>query len=402
MARYLPYGNFRWDSQDKLSRYTPEFIQAADEFPPEDFGGLIFDVDLEYPEELHEKHNSLPLCAENVTITWDMLSPWAKKVWKELGGTTSYKSRKLTATFLDKKHYVCAWENLAFYLKMGLKLKKIHRVLHFDERAFIEPHVRDCVDGRRSAKSKVEENMYKGLSNFLYGKMIENPANRVDCKFVQTEKEVNKRLKDPTIRSTVVCSEKLAMTFHRKKKLELNQNWAVGFTILEYSKLFMIRSYYEDIQPKFPGNVRILASDTDSFILLVRHSGHNIDHALEKFRTKWDFSQLPANHKFYNTRFKHQIGRFKLESNPCVPIIAFAGLKSKSYCVKDVDDDVNRRAKGIRTSFQKMLTFNDYKSVILNGGKKTIEQFSLQTKDHVTKTVKTTKTCFTAFDDKRK
>jgi len=400
MSQSLPLDHFKWVPERDFHHFTSKFIMDLTKTARNE--GYIFDVDLEYPDRLHEKHNSLPLCAENLTITWDMLSPWSKKVWKDLNGSTTYKSRKLTATCFDKEHYVCHWRNLAFYLKMGLRLKKIHRILAFHQKPFIRSHVEMCVEGRRNAKSKVEEKMYKGLSNFLYGKMIENPENRVDCKFVRTKEQANKRLRDPSMKSAVICSENLTMTFHRKKKLVLNQNWAVGFSILELSKLFMLESYYDRMQSTYPGDMCILASDTDSFILLARHGERSFDDFLQKFKDDWDFSQIPETHPLHDNSRKHKIGHFKLESNPNARIVAFAGLKSKSYCVKDMNDVLERRAKGIRTAFQNKLTFDDYKDVIVNGGKKSVSQISLQTKDHVTKTVKTTKTCFTAFDDKRK
>ena len=37
--------------------------------------GYILEVDLEYPEELHELHNDYPLAAEKMKVTKDMLSP---------------------------------------------------------------------------------------------------------------------------------------------------------------------------------------------------------------------------------------------------------------------------------------------------------------------------------------
>ena len=41
--------------------------------------GYILEVNLEYPEELHELHNDYPLAAEKLTITYDMLSDYCKK-----------------------------------------------------------------------------------------------------------------------------------------------------------------------------------------------------------------------------------------------------------------------------------------------------------------------------------
>lgn len=72
--------------------------------------GYILEVDLEYPKELHDKHNYLPLCPEKVKVN---------------------KTKKLCATLNDKKHYVIHYQALKKYLEYGMKLKKVHKVLTF-------------------------------------------------------------------------------------------------------------------------------------------------------------------------------------------------------------------------------------------------------------------------------
>ena len=41
--------------------------------------GYFFEVDLEYPDELHELHNYYPLAPEKLTVSSDMLSNYCKK-----------------------------------------------------------------------------------------------------------------------------------------------------------------------------------------------------------------------------------------------------------------------------------------------------------------------------------
>ena len=40
--------------------------------------------------------------------------------------------KKLVPNVFDKEKYVLHYENLQLYLRLGLKLKKIHRVLEFN------------------------------------------------------------------------------------------------------------------------------------------------------------------------------------------------------------------------------------------------------------------------------
>ena len=42
--------------------------------------GYILEVDLEYPDELHELHNDFPLAPEKLIVSSDMLSRYCQKI----------------------------------------------------------------------------------------------------------------------------------------------------------------------------------------------------------------------------------------------------------------------------------------------------------------------------------
>ncbi|KAB0802525.1 hypothetical protein PPYR_04711 [Photinus pyralis] len=58
-SQCLPLNNFKWLSEAKLKSLTPEAILNT---PDDAIEGLILEVDLSYPRQLHDQHKSIPFC----------------------------------------------------------------------------------------------------------------------------------------------------------------------------------------------------------------------------------------------------------------------------------------------------------------------------------------------------
>lgn len=157
----LPKGNYKWLDMNQIS-CMKTFIDKIDE---EGDKGYLFCVDLLYPENLHEKHSLFPLAPHTVQIQYKDLSPYAKKVLLQNGGNKSFKCEKLIASFLPKKNYVLHIKNLKLYLKLGLKIQKVHKVLEFSQEAFLKPYIKLCTEKRQMATNTFEKNLYKLMCN---------------------------------------------------------------------------------------------------------------------------------------------------------------------------------------------------------------------------------------------
>lgn len=72
-SQYLPTGGFKWLPDNKIGGLDLASI------PEDSKKGLILEVDLEYPEELHDLHNDYPCAPEKMKVTKDMLSPYCKE-----------------------------------------------------------------------------------------------------------------------------------------------------------------------------------------------------------------------------------------------------------------------------------------------------------------------------------
>jgi hypothetical protein len=123
--------------------------------------GYIVECDLEYPESLHEAHSSFPLAPEHLDINEEMLSAYAKECHRVLNGKPKYSSKKLCATFTNRKKYVVHYMCLKTYLQMGMKLKKVRRVITFKQSDYLKKYVDHCTTLRINAESDFGKRLWK-------------------------------------------------------------------------------------------------------------------------------------------------------------------------------------------------------------------------------------------------
>ena len=78
--------------------------------------------------------------------------------------------KKLVSNVFDKEKYVIHCENLQLYLRLRLKLKKIHRVLEFNQSQWLKPYIEFNTQKRIEAEKsndKVEKALYKFMNNCI-------------------------------------------------------------------------------------------------------------------------------------------------------------------------------------------------------------------------------------------
>ena len=114
MSQYLPTGGFRW--------LTEKEIKNTDlaKYKEDSKKSVILEVDVEYPQELHDLHNDYPLAPEKIKVTKEMLSPYCESVIEKCN-TSIGQVRKLVPTLNNKEKYVIHYRNLQLYTDLGLK-----------------------------------------------------------------------------------------------------------------------------------------------------------------------------------------------------------------------------------------------------------------------------------------
>ena len=127
MSQYLPYSGFKWLNQKEIDNFCLNSVEYN--FIEENSSdAYILEVDLEYPDELHELHNNYPLSPEKIEISQNMLSNYCSNIANEHGIKTG-GVKKLAPHLGNKSKYVLHYRNLQLYLSLGMKLTKVHRIL---------------------------------------------------------------------------------------------------------------------------------------------------------------------------------------------------------------------------------------------------------------------------------
>ena len=389
MSKPLPYGNFRWVNADGV--ITKEYGI-----------GHIYEVDLEYPEDLHDLHNDYPCAPEKLKVTDDMLSDYCREI-KEKFKISSGNVNKLINTLCDKKNYVLHEENLKLYLSLGLKLKKIHRVLEFSEKPWLKPYIDFNTEKRKNAQNAFEKDFFKLMNNSVFGKTMENIRKRSNIYLETDPNHFLRQTAKPTFVSCKIFHENLVAVHMKKNFLKLDKPSYVGMCILDLSKVLMYDFHYNFIKKKYGDKAKLLFTDTDSLCYHILTD--DVYQDLYNHKDMFDNSDYSKSSKFYFDENKKVIGKFKDEAAGN-PIVRFAGNKRKmySYEVELPDGEIknNKACKGISKNVTKRdLEHKDYLSVLQN---KTIRKHKMKTirsDHHIVSSYEINKISLSCFDDKR-
>ena len=357
MSQYLPTGKFKWLSQNKIKKTN------LDKYTDNSDKGLILEVDLEYPQDLHNLHNDFPLGPEKIKVDKNMLSDYCKQIADKFN-ISSGLVHKLIPTLNNKEKYVLHYRNLKLYLSLGLKLKKIHRVLQFNQSPWLKQYIDFNTQKRTLAKNSFEKDFFKLMNNSVFGKTMENIRKRVDVRLVTNKEKLLKLTAKPTYVSSKIFNENLVAVHKIKETLTMNRPAFVGACILDLSKTLIYDFHYNYIKQKYDNKAKLLFTDTDSLTYEIETHDAYVDFWQNK--DKFDNSDYNTNSTFFNIDNKKVIGKFKDETAG-IPITEFVGLRSKMYSYIKDNEQSTRTAKGIKKQIiKKTLTHDNYKEVLFN------------------------------------
>ena len=197
MCQKLPVNGFKW--VEDTSEINKEFIKNYDENSNK---GYILEVDVKYQKKLHDLHSDLPFLSKRMKID---------------------KCKKLVCNLRNQKQYVVHIKSLKQALNHGLKLKKVHRIIEFNQEVWLKPHIDMNTELRKLAKHDFEKDFFKLMNNAVFGKTMENIRKHRDIKLVTADKKRSKLVSEPNYHMINYILEDLSIIEMNKTKVKMNK-----------------------------------------------------------------------------------------------------------------------------------------------------------------------------------
>ena len=366
------------DRKCDISKLDEEFIKNYDEDSDK---GYVFEVDVKYHEEIRMLHSDLAFLPERMKIN---------------------KCIKLTCTIQNKENYIIHIKALKQAINHGLKLEKVHKVIEFDQEAWLKSYIDMNTNLRTQAKNDFEKDFFKLMNNSVFGKTMENVSNHRDIKIVTMDKRRSILASEPNYHSTKYISKDLLIMEMKKTEVKMNKPIYLGQAILGLSKTPMYEFWYDYIKPKYGYKARLCYMDTDSFVIDIKTEDFYRDIA-DDVEIWFDTSNYDKkeNRPLAIGKNKKVIGLFKDELGGKI-VKEFCALRAKAYTYKLDDDTEHKKAKGTKKCIIKReLMFENYKDSFFNDKVIIRSQQRFRSYNHKVYTEEVNKLALSSNDDKR-
>ena len=238
MSEKLSINEFKWGSV--ILGIDEKFVKIYNKNSSK---GYILEVDVDYPSKLHKLHSDMPFLPERMKID---------------------KIKKLVCNLHDKKNYVAHISVLKQALDHGLKLRKVHRVIEFNQKAWLKECIDVNTELRKKASNDFEKDFFKLMNNAVFGKTMENVRKHRDIKLVKTDYKRNKLVSESNYHKMKLIEKNLSIIEMKKVKVKMNKPIYLGLSILEISKITMY------VKNKYRNKVNLCYMDTDSLVMNIK------------------------------------------------------------------------------------------------------------------------------------
>ena len=149
---------------------------------------FLLEVDVSYPNNLHDLHNNLPFMCEKMKVNG---------------------VQKLVPNLYHKKEDVIHIAALNQALRHGLVLDKFHQATEFDQSMWFAPDIKFNTQLRTGVKNNVEKDFFKLMNNSVFRKTMENIRKHRDINLVTNEEAYLRKVMKSNFKSGIVFSKNL-------------------------------------------------------------------------------------------------------------------------------------------------------------------------------------------------
>ena len=346
MSQKLPINNFKWI--EDTSKINEDFIKN---YYKNSKKGYSLEVDVKYPKKLHNLHSHLPFLPRKIKID---------------------KCKKRVCDLHNKKKYVVHIKSLQQSLNHGLKLKKVQRIIEFNQKAWLKPYIDMNTELRKLAKNDFGKDLFKLMNNAVLLNYHTMNYMSVDLSII----EMN------------------------KTEVKMNKPIYLGISILDISKILMYEFWYDYMKPKYNDNVKLCYMDMDSFIMNIKTKDFYKDISSDVDK-RFNTSNYEVNRPLPTGKNKKVFGLMKDELGGKI-ITEFVTLRPKTYSYLTDDGKEDKKAKGTKNCvIKRMIKFDDYKNCLLKDKVLLKSQQSFISKKHDVYTEDINKITLSNDDDKR-
>ncbi|PKY34982.1 hypothetical protein RhiirB3_455229, partial [Rhizophagus irregularis] len=270
----------------------------------------------------------------------DWLCPYNAKLVEQLDGGRFSATEKLVPHLGPRKNYVIHYQELQYYVKLGMVVDEVSEILFFDQTNWLEPYISFNTEKRNEAKkvgNTFLSDFFKLMNVSVYGKTMENVRKYQDVKIMKNnnerdEKAFLKKIRKPSFKYARQLGNTLIGAHMGKASVTLNKPIIVGASVLGLSKLHMYEFWYGYVKEKYGDKSQLGYMDTDSFIYHVE--------------TEDVYKDMDERPDLFNLNGDQTVGKFKDET-PGNVITESYHIRAKSYHYVLADKSTKSKHKGV-------------------------------------------------------
>src|SRR6185437_10132399 len=184
-----------------------------------------------------------------MAVSKDMLCPYTTELVDNLDGGRFLATKKLVPHLGPRKDYVIHYQELQYYVKLGMVVDEVSEILSFDQTNWLAPYIAFNTEKRQGAKNAFEKDFFKLMNNSVYDKTMENVRKYQDVKLMamnnkQDEKKFINKIHKPSFKYARQLGPSLIGAHMGKASITLNKSIIVRASVLFLSKLLMYHFWY--------------------------------------------------------------------------------------------------------------------------------------------------------------